>query len=107
RLEGITPDPSPQQRKDGVNGINLYRANMLPRLLAPRKRYAQVPVQAIIATRDAYVTEPLLRDLPLWVEDLRTHRIDTSHWGALLKRHEETAALIHDFVLALEAGAPQ
>lgn len=104
RLEGIRPDPSPYQRKDGVNGINLYRANMLPHLLKPRERFAQVPVQAIIAKRDAYVTETLLRNLPDWASDLRTRDLDTSHWGALLKLHEQTATYIRDFVLEREAG---
>lgn len=113
RMEGIKADPTPLQRKDGVNGINLYRANILKHLLKPRQRFAQVPVQAIIAKRDAYVTATLLRNLPLWAEDLRTHELDTSHWGALLEKHEATAGFIRDFVRdidalnALDAGTPR
>jgi pimeloyl-ACP methyl ester carboxylesterase len=107
RTEGIKPDPASRQRKDGINGINLYRVNMLPHLMNPRERYAQVPVQAIIAKRDNYVTEPLLRDLPMWVEDLRCHTIDTGHWGTLLAEHEHTAALIIEFVQKMETGSTQ
>ncbi len=98
RTEGLKATASPSQQKDGVNGINLYRANMLPCLLRPRKRFAQVPVQVIIAEQDRYVTAPLLRDLPRWVADLTTHRLNTSHWGPLLQMPEQTAAHISDFI---------
>lgn len=104
RTEGVDPGPAPEQRRDGVNGINLYRANIVPRLLKPRQRYAQVPVQAIIAKYDNYVTEPLLRHLPRWVPDLRQHTLDTGHWGLLLKEHKKTAALISQFIDELEAS---
>ena len=34
--------------KDGKYGVNLYRANFLPRLSRPRQRFAVCPVQAIV-----------------------------------------------------------
>ena len=37
--------------KDGKYGVNLYRANFLPRLSRPRQRFAVCPVQAIVLKR--------------------------------------------------------
>ncbi len=39
---------NPHIVKDGKYGVNLYRANFLPRLTQPRQRFAICPVQAIV-----------------------------------------------------------
>lgn len=105
--EGVELDPAAAQRKNGVNGINLYRANMLKHLTQPRERYAQVPVQAIIADDDNYVTPTLLEELPHWVEQLEQHHLATGHWGLLHEAPEETARLIRNYVQRQEAGHKQ
>lgn len=101
RLEGVTPrdgHPADTLASDAVNGINLYRANMLGRLGGPRERFAQVPVQLITVTGDSYVTPALAgSDLDRWVPDLTRQKIDAKHWSALDKR---SADLIRDFTAA-------
>src|SRR5690606_33057832 len=42
-------------RQDIVDGLLIYRANILPRMLAPRDRHTDVPVQLIVAGRDVAV----------------------------------------------------
>src|SRR5690606_4429735 len=84
RLEGVAHSGvDPNQRKEGKNGINLYRANILPRLLAPRERHAHAPVQVILPSRDNYVTEALYRGVERWVPQLRYQSIDAGHWVLL------------------------
>lgn len=106
QMEGIEHAGSdPNQRKEGKNGINLYRANILPRLLAPQKRYAHAPVQIILPSRDPYVTEELYRDVDRWVPDLKFQTIDAGHW-VLLSHPEAVAELITEFVEIHKAGGP-
>lgn len=97
RTEGIRAEPVPTQLKDGKHGIKLYRANMLPRLLRPRKRYAQCPVQLLVADHDAYVTAGLLSDLERWVPNLTREHLDASHW-VVLKHPLLISKRIHSFV---------
>jgi hypothetical protein len=40
---------------DGVAGLRLYRANMLPRLSRPQLRTTDIPVQVLIPQRDPFV----------------------------------------------------
>lgn len=98
RLEGVEHSGfDPNQRKEGKNGINLYRANVLPRLLAPRERHAHAPVQVILPTRDHFVTEALYRGLERWVPDLHYRTIDAGHW-VLLTHPQDLANMIEEFV---------
>jgi hypothetical protein len=103
RLENVTPrpgHPAGTLGSDAISGISLYRANILPRLLRPRKRYAQVPVQLVTVTGDNYVTPALAgSDLDRWVPNLTRHTIEGKHWSVL---DERVAALIRDF-----AGNPR
>lgn len=69
--------------RDGVNGIGLYRANMLPRLLQPRQRHAQCPVQAIVLERDRFVGKEYAQEMRHWVSDLTLTSIDSDHWALL------------------------
>jgi len=68
------------QRRDGVNGINLYRANLLPHLLRPRPRHAIAPVQLVVATRDPFVTRDLLEGLERWAPQLSRAQVEAGHW---------------------------
>ncbi|EPF70451.1 alpha/beta fold hydrolase [Acinetobacter rudis] len=81
---------------DGRYGVALYRANFAARLLKPRKRHAQCPVQAIVLKRDNFVSPALIDELPKWVNDLERVELDANHW-AILSRAPEIAALIADF----------
>jgi hypothetical protein len=98
RLEGVTPrdgHPADTLASDAVNGIGLYRGNMLRSLASPRERIAQVPVQLITVTGDLYVTPAVAgSDLDRWVPDLTRQTLKGRHWSALDKRATD---LIRDF----------
>ncbi|PRX50210.1 short-subunit dehydrogenase [Prauserella shujinwangii] len=65
---------------DGLHGMKLYRANMLPRLSRPAQRHADVPVQILAPRSDAFVSVPLQTDIGRWVPDLRVRRVPGTHW---------------------------
>ncbi len=82
---------------DAVRGISLYRANMLPRLLRPRRRVAQIPVQLVVLTRDRYLSRALVSaDLDQWAPDLRRFVLAATHWSALAKQPHVLAAIIRE-----------
>ncbi len=89
--------------RDTINGIELYRANFLPRLLRPNPTRAVVPVQILAPIDDAHVTVALATGSPApYVDDLRTQTIPGNHWVV-----EQDPALIvaclTDFFTALSA----
>ncbi|MDO9452885.1 MAG: alpha/beta fold hydrolase [Stagnimonas sp.] len=81
RIEGLpSAARHSTQLRDGVNGINLYRANVLPRLLRPRARHAIAPVQLLVASKDAFVKAHLLAGLEQWAPGLQRESIAARHW---------------------------
>ncbi len=80
RMEGVSGDVNPSQRKDGRHGVNLYRANVTQRLLKPNERRTDIPVQLLVPLRDPFVTTQLLDDLPTWAPNLWRSNIDAGHW---------------------------
>lgn len=97
RLENTAGLPeNPTQTTDGVQGINLYRANFVEKLLSPQTRIAHCPVQVIILEKDAFVSESYMQDLGLWVKDLTFNRLKANHW-AILSRPDDVAQLIKQF----------
>ena len=103
-LEGMTVDSSPTQTADGRNGVNLYRANVLPRLLRPEPRHAIAPVQLIIPMRDRFVSPELYEGLSRWVPVLRRRAIDAGHW-LLLSHPDKVARCIAEWVGEHASGA--
>lgn len=102
--EGIDSIPSPTQKKNGLWGVNNYRANFMARLLFPRERYTRVPVQLIIPSRDNYVSTGLFENLTQWVSHLYVRQIDAGHWLPL-KSPQPLANDIKTFVSFCENGA--
>lgn len=98
RSEGIRVEANPYQRRNSVNGVNLYRANFLSRMFRPQQRPARIPVQLIVPTGDPYISPDVYTELPHWVPELRRRDVDSGHWLPL-KRPEELAALIRSFVM--------
>lgn len=105
RTERIRVSPSPTQSRDGAQGIALYRANMVPRLLRPRRRRARIPVQLLVALRDRYVGPDLAALAESWADSLQRHDLDTGHWGPLLGQPEITATHLRAFINEQEALA--
>lgn len=79
-------------QQDGRYGVNLYRANFLPRLLRPAKRFAICPVTAIVLKYDHFVTPYLIDEMPHWVKQFQRFELDGNHW-AILSQPEKIAAL--------------
>ncbi len=96
-MEGTVIDASSTQTADGRNGVNLYRANVLPRLLRPEPRHAIAPVQLIIPMRDRFVSPELYEGLSHWVPNLRRRAIDAGHW-LLLSHPDKVARCIAEWV---------
>ena len=81
--ENERPRPDPHQARQGRLGINLYRANMLPRILKPRERYAHVPVYVIQPEDDQFVSPQLSEELDRWVPRLKRDCVPGHHWQVL------------------------
>lgn len=79
RLERQQPDDN-RSLGDYVNGIKLYRANVVPRLLRPAQRRTDVPVLAVSPDADPFVTTPLQTDVARWAPNLTTKVIRGGHW---------------------------
>jgi pimeloyl-ACP methyl ester carboxylesterase len=94
---GRGPAPEPTLRADGIRGIRLYRANVLPRMLRPRQRTALVPVHLITILRDEFITPAVLDEVEHWAPDLRRDTIDARHFSALHAHAPTFAALVTDF----------
>lgn len=106
RTEGLHGQShSPSQRKDGVHGIKLYRANMPQRLAAPRQRHTTVPIQLLVPLQDPYVTTALLEDIPLWADRVWREDIDAGHWLPL-SAPEWVAERVQRFVQFIDSGQP-
>ncbi|GAA1237133.1 hypothetical protein GCM10009665_29090 [Kitasatospora nipponensis] len=111
-LEAVRPRPDHPQRtlrQDAVRGIELYRANMRPRLRHPRERSTQVPVQLITLRRDHYVSPFLSEGLERWVPRLTRRELNATHWSALLEQGPAVAAMVREFTArtdsALQTGS--
>lgn len=101
RVEHVPAHRNPTQTEDGIDGIKLYRANFVPRLLNPRRRPAQVPVQLIVPTLDRYVTPQMMRSLDEWMPTLWRRELPASHW--LQYTHgSQLATWLTDFVMHIE-----
>lgn len=110
RVEGAHVDerwPGPNLVHNGVNGIELYRANMhggSPRAVAPT---TGIPVQLVVPVGDRYVTPALLDGMEAVAPDLVRREVGGGHWIPRSKP-DLVARLVAEHVAAVEAGrAPQ
>jgi pimeloyl-ACP methyl ester carboxylesterase len=83
----------PELGRNAVNGLGLYRANVLARVRRPRPLHTDVPVLVVQPERDSYVTDLFLQDLDASCSDLRVERLDAGHW-AVVTHPDEVAALL-------------
>jgi pimeloyl-ACP methyl ester carboxylesterase len=103
RTENIDAERSPTQTRDGIYGINLYRANFLPRLLNPRERYTGKPVQLIVPMQDNYVRPQLFEGITLWAHNTWRRDVEAGHWS-LLHEGERLATWIAEFIAQVDSG---
>ncbi|MCQ8896112.1 alpha/beta fold hydrolase [Limnobacter humi] len=103
RMEGQDVETNGSQRKDGINGINLYRANMVPRLSNPRIRQTAVPVQLLVPTKDKFVTPPMVESCYPYVSNLWRRDVEAHHW--VIQTHAEWVAnCVAEFVEFADTG---
>ncbi len=103
QIQRMEPDAAPPEKADGLHGLQLYRANMFTRLSRPAPRPADVPVQVLAPTGDAYVTTPLQTEVTRWVPDLRIRRIVGTHW-VTRARPQVVAAAAAELIEYAETG---
>ncbi len=89
--------PSPTFSRDAVNGMNLYRANVLPRLTHPRERRTALPVLQLELRYDPFVGEEVLAGVERWAPDLRREQVHSTHWLPL-RRPQLLAGYIREHV---------
>lgn len=81
-----------------VNGINLYRANVVERARNPRPPVVRLPVQVVVASKDIHVVPKLAAEAPApYVEDLTVTPIEGNHW-VVAQKPSEVAGLVASFV---------
>lgn len=96
---GVLPRDVPRSDADKVNGLQLYRANVLRGVRGKPVR-TTVPVQLVAPQHDRFVTpEFAIGSARPWVDDLTVHTVPAGHW-VVSERPELVAPLIADFVAA-------
>ncbi|WP_280458146.1 alpha/beta fold hydrolase [Nocardia carnea] len=70
----------PTLKQDMVNGLLIYRANIIAHLMRPRVRTTDVPVQLIVAGRDIAVRPAGYDDSARWVSRLWRRDVPAGHW---------------------------
>lgn len=103
-LAALDPTSAPTV-SDAVCGVQLYRANMRPRLGLPGARMTDVPVQVLAPQRDPFVSAPLQTDIGRWVPDLAVRVVPGGHW--LPRSNPETVARCASELIEHTEGGPQ
>ncbi len=73
---------SPQLAHNASNGVQLYRANMLRKLLRPRPPQVEVPVLVVAATRDRFVGPVYVGAVEPFCTHYSQVDVDAGHWHA-------------------------
>lgn len=103
RVEGIDAGATDTQTKDAISGINLYRANFMQRMLRPRERRTDTPVQLIVPRRDRFMVPEIWDDLCDWVPNLWRRDIDAGHW-VQISHPQVIAAMATEFIDFVASG---
>ena len=103
-FEGLNPAKGElcaarQRARDGVNGINLYKANCISHFHRPRWRMTWVPIQVVVASDDRFLNTDLCADIGVWAPNVVTRSVHGVHWLPL-SRPSLVASLVADFVQA-------
>ena len=75
---------------NGVNGLQLYRANLMGHLAALPPRTTDIPVQVLAPQRDPFISLSLQTDIGRWVPNLAVRELPGGHW--LPRTHPHTVA---------------
>jgi pimeloyl-ACP methyl ester carboxylesterase len=84
RREGLAPQHGwgAELGRDADHGLDLYRANILPRLRSPRPGRTEVPVQVVVPLRDPFIGPETVDaiDLDRFCTTWRRVDVDSGHW---------------------------
>jgi len=104
RLENIQVDIQPNLLRNGISGLELYRANLIASLLFPKSRTTNVPVHLLSMTGDPFVPQHMLENLNRDVDaQFERTDIDAGHWG-ILSKAELIVDSISKFILDLKVS---
>ncbi len=99
-------DSSHRTEADKVNGLELYRANIVRELTRARPKQIDLPVFVIAPARDAYLTSELSLQAPVpFVRNLSTRTVAGGHW-VVNERPDVIARCVDEFVGQVEHGTP-
>lgn len=106
KREGIPRDEARERSRlsDGTNGIGLYRRNMLERLLFPRDRRTDIPVQIVVPEGDPAVSPWLTESVDKFVPNLHRRVVRGGHWLPL-SRPKDVARYVDEMVRFVEQGS--
>lgn len=78
---GVRPPAMPRDRAR-VNraGLQIYTANLGPRLLRPQRRHSEVPVQVLAPRSDLFITTASQVDIARWAANHRIRSVEGGHW---------------------------
>lgn len=100
-LESVAPPPSATQTADGIHGLGLYRANLIPALRQRRTRTTDVRGQLLVMTRDPFVPPALFDGMETSSPNFVRVELDAGHW-AVCSQPALVARTISDFVTRCE-----
>ncbi|MEM5317386.1 alpha/beta fold hydrolase [Paraburkholderia sp. JHI869] len=104
KTERVSVEPDPQQLRNALNGLQLYRANFLARARQPRERSTRIPVQFIVPRFDRYVTPAMSEDIEHWLGEHVREIIAAPHW-AVVSEARQIAARFTRFVTCASPSA--
>ncbi|RZQ63615.1 SDR family oxidoreductase [Amycolatopsis suaedae] len=102
-MRRLDPHAGKPETADGVHGLELYRANMVPRLSRPKPATTDVPVQVLAPAGDRFVSTPMQTEIERWVPDLRVRVVPGTHWLPR-SRPEVVARIAAELVDHVEGG---
>jgi NAD(P)-dependent dehydrogenase (short-subunit alcohol dehydrogenase family)/pimeloyl-ACP methyl ester carboxylesterase len=106
RLEGAASDerwPAPTFGSDVANGMNLYRANIFPKLRGGDVPTTDVPVQLIVPTGDRFVPASLVAGLEQLSPTTWRREVPAAHWVPRSKP-DAVARWVTELVTYVEGG---
>ena len=105
RMLAVLARTSGPTTSDAVRGVQLYRANMLPRLRKPGSGTTDVPVQVLAPQRDPFVSVSLQTDIGRWASNLAVRELPGGHW--LPRTHPHAVARCTSELIDHAEGGPE
>lgn len=71
---------APTLNRDMVDGLRIYRANVLQKILRPTERYTHVPVHLLVTRRDPAIRPASFDGIERWVSRVSRTDVRSGHW---------------------------